>query len=71
MAKGKKLSADDLLEFRLRKAALDHARGMFLMIEEAFNAWAKTVRDKYDLPPKFTVHPATGAVTASKDSTHG
>jgi len=61
------LSPEDLQEFTLRRATLNTAKFQALMVEESFQTWSKTLRDKYKLPVKFEIDPTTGVVTGKSD----
>jgi len=63
------LTPEELIEFRLRKAALDQARAMFMMVEEAYRAWTIQIKDKYGLPAQYDIDVRTGRMTPKEHVT--
>jgi hypothetical protein len=62
--KDAKLTTPELIEFHQRKMALDASRNQFLMVEESYYGWLKTVRVKYNIKAsKFNIDGKTGALT--------
>lgn len=60
MMKSKTLAAHDLIEFRLRKAALDAARAQFLMVQEAYQAWVKEIGKRHKIKGEFQINLQSG-----------
>ena len=63
MTKAKKLTPEQLQEFRLRYSALNTARAQFLMVEEAFNTWVAETGKKLRVRGKLNIDIQTGEVT--------
>jgi len=62
-----KLTADELKEFKIRRATLDAARCQHLMVEEAYLSWTKAVKEKYNLTSTFDIDTVTGALKERTD----
>lgn len=56
------ISEQELNEFRLRRAALDQARALYAMVEEAYVAWNVRLMAQYGLQGRYTIDPADGIV---------
>ena len=65
------MTADELVEFRLRRTTLEQARCQFLMIEESYQHWCEAIGKKYELAGKFSVDSASGALMPQAEVPNG
>jgi len=61
-----KMGPGDLVEFRLRSAAMQAASHNLLMVQEAYQSWIIKTLSKYGLSGRYNINPQTGEMVASQ-----
>jgi hypothetical protein len=60
--KAKNLDEPDLIQFHLRRAAVNQSAVSHAMIQEGYKTWAEGIKKKYKIKGLFDIHPQTGEV---------
>lgn len=56
----KRLTADELREFKLRRTVIDHAQAQTIMLRESYNLWLAGIKTKYELTGVFEIDTRNG-----------
>lgn len=66
-----KLSADELVELKMRQAVLQQVQMHLQMVQESYRQWTIAVRDKYGLTERYQVNLQTGKLTPREEEVDG